>query len=198
MTIMTMRRFAQLSLAFAGAVAITACANDGNMDTTTGATGTTGTAGTSADIDRGFIADQLEDGNREVRLGRLAEERAVSGDVRAFGRMMVEAHTVAGTELKRIAGQHDITPDPGNGDRADAMDDGLFDRLSQLEGEAFDRAYMDAMVDEHEDAVDDLEDKVDDDGEHADVKAWASQTLPKVRQHLERARELRDGLRNNM
>ena len=191
---MTMWKFAQLSLAFAGAVAITACVNDGNMDTTTGATGTTGTAGTSADIDRGFIVDQLEDGDREVRLGRLAEERAASAGVRAFGRMMVEAHTVAGTELKRIAGRHDLT----HQDHRATMDDGLFERLSQLEGEAFDRAYMDAMVDEHEDAVDELEDKADDAGEHADVKAWASQTLPKVRQHLERARELRDGLRNNM
>ena len=196
MKIMTMRRFAQLSLAFVGAVAITACANDGNMDTTSGATGTTGTAGTSADLDRAFIDEQLEDGDREVRLGRLAEERAASADVRAFGRMMVEAHTVAGTELKRIAGRHGLTHE--NGERAGATDDGLFDRLSQLEGAAFDRAYMDAMVDDHEDAVDALEDKAGDAGEHADVKAWASKTLPEVRQHLERARELRDGLRNNM
>lgn len=197
MNIMTLRRFAQLSLALVGAVAITACANDANRDSTTGATGTSGTAGTSADIDRGFIIDQLEDGNREVRLGRLAEERAAHADVKAFGRMMVDDHTRAGTELKRIAGQHNLTPE--NGDRADAMDrGGLFDRLSQLEGAEFDRAYMDAMVDDHEDAVDDLEDKAGDAGEHADVKAWASQTLPKVRQHLERARALRDALRNNM
>lgn len=194
---MTMRRFAQLSLAFVGAVAITACANDGNMDTTTGATGTTGTAGTSADIDRGFIDDQLEEGSREVRLGRLAEERGEHADVRAFGRMMVEDHTRAAADLKRIAGQHGLTHETG--DRDDAIDgDGLFDRLAQLEGAEFDEAYMDAMVDAHEDALDALEDKADDAGEHADVKAWASQTLPKVRQHLERARELRDGLRNNM
>ena len=108
--IMTMRKFAQLSLAFVGAVAITACANDGTMDTTTGATGTTGTAGTSIDIDRDFINDQLEDGDAEVRLGRLADERATNADVKAFGRMMVEEHTMAGTELKRIAGQHNAAP----------------------------------------------------------------------------------------
>lgn len=197
MNIMTMRRFAQLSLAFVGAVAITACANDGNMDTTTGATGTTGTAGTSADIDRGFINEQLEDGGHQVRLGRLAEERGQNADVRAFGRMMAEDHTRAGAELKRIAGRHGLTHETS--DQPGAVDgDGLFDRLSQLEGAEFDRAYMDAMVDEHEEAVDDLEDKADNTGEHADVKAWASETLPKVREHLERARELREGLRHNM
>ena len=186
-----MRRFSQLSLAFVGALAITACANDGTMDTTTGANGTTGTAGTSADVDRDFIEDQLEDGDREVRLGRLAEDRAASADVRAFGRMMVEEHTMAGTDLKRLAGEHNLTLE--NDDDADDTS-GLFDRLSGLEGAEFDRAYMDAMVNDHEEAVNEIEEKATDNDDHADVRAWASKTLPKVRQHLERARELREAL----
>lgn len=185
-----MRKFAQLSLACVAAVAITACANDGNMDTTAGAPGATGTAGTAADIDRDFVADQLEDGDAEVRLGRLAEERATNADVKAFGRMMVEEHTMAGTDLKRIAGQHNITPDADDMD--DVEDD--FERLSKLEGADFDRAYIDMMVDEHEEAVNELEGKVNDNDEHADVKAWVTNTLPKIRQHLERAKQLRDAL----
>lgn len=187
-----MRRMTQFSIALIGALAITACANDTTRtDTPSGATGT---AGTAADVDRSWVADQLEDGDREVRLGRLAEEKGAHADVRAFGAMMVEHHTMAGTELKRAAERHGIiaaTDDKGENDRD-------FERLSALSGAEFDRAYLDAMIDDHEDAVEELEDKAGDNDEHTDVKTWADKTLPVVKQHLERAKALRDRLANNM
>ena len=173
-------------LALASAVSAAACGGDGkaDRDAAGGAAGTTGTAGTSADIDRRWINEQLEDGDAEVRLGRLAQERASNAEVRAFGAMIVEKHTVAGTELKRIANRHDVTQDPND----------AFERLSKLKGREFDRAYLELMIDEHEDAVKAIEDKARDDDEHADVKDWAGKTLPEVRQHLERARTLRERL----
>ena len=185
-----MKRLIQLSLALAASVSITACADT----TTNGTPGATGTAGTSADLDRSWVSDQLEDGDREVRLGRLAEEKATAPDVRAFGTLMVEHHTMAGTELKQVATRHNITAD--DDDRDENQRD--FGRLSALTGNDFDRAYLDAMIDDHEDAVDEIEEKVKDTGEHADLKGWASKTLPTVRQHLEKARELRGRLPNNM
>lgn len=180
-----MRRIGQLTLALAGALAITACAGDAARTDT--AAGATGTAGTAADVDRSWIADQLEDGDREVRLGRLAEEKGSHADVRAFGAMMVEHHTMAGTELKRVADRHGIAAD--DDDRGE--NDRDFERLSGLSGTAFDRAYLEAMVEDHEDAIEEIEDKAGDNNEHTDVKAWAGKTLPTVRQHLERAKELR-------
>lgn len=187
-----MRRMTTLSLALAGALAVTACASETTRtDTPSGATGT---AGTAADVDRTFVADQLEDGDREVRLGRLAEEKGSDAAVRAFGAMMVEHHTMAGTELKRVADRHGIAADAD--DRGE--NDRDFERLSALSGAAFDRAYLDAMIDDHEDAIDEIEDKAGDNDEHADVKAWADKTLPTVRDHLERAKSLRERLPNNM
>lgn len=185
---MKMHRFGRFALACVGAVAITACANDADDSRTYGTPGATGTAGAAVDIDRDFISDQLEDGDAEVRLGRLAEERASHADVRALGNMLVEQHTVAGTELKRIAGQHNVVADPD--DMNEVEDD--IERLSRLEGAEFDRAYLDLIIDEHRETVDELEEKVNDAGDHADVRAWASQVLPTVRQHLERARQLRE------
>ena len=187
-----MQRFGEVVrfMALAGLVSVAACAGDGKPEAGTGgATGTTGTAGTSADIDRKWVTGQLEDGDIEVRLGRLAQERGADADVRAFGAMMVEKHTVAGTELKRIATRHNITADPGH-----KPDNDAFERLSKLTGRDFDRAYLEMMVDEHEEAVRDIEDKTRDNDEHADVKEWASKTLPDVQQHLERAKTLRERL----
>src|SRR5688500_3664587 len=185
-----MKRITQFSLAFVAALSISACA-DATNDGTPGAIGT---AGTSTDLDRGWINDQLEDGDREVRLGRLAEEKGSSAEVRAFGTLMVEHHTMAGTELKQVATRHSITPEQDDRDENDRD----FERLSALSGRDFDRAYLDAMVDDHEDAVDEIEDKVNDRDEHADLKGWATRTLPTVKQHLEKARELRERLPNNM
>lgn len=186
-----MKRFTGFLAAVVASVAITACAGDAKHDDTmSGAAGTTGSAGTSADVDRDWVQDQLAEGDAEVKLGRLAQERGGSADVRAFGAMMVEKHTMAGTELKRVATRHDVAPRP---DVHDEHDD-LFDRLSKMSGEEFDRAYLDAVVDEHKEAIDALEDKAGKKDEHADVIEWAAKTLPEVKQHLERARSLRERL----
>ena len=186
-----MKRFAQFFAALVASAAIVGCAGDSKTDdAVAGAAGTTGTAGTSADVDRDWVQHQLEDGDAEVRLGRLAQERGGSADVRAFGALMVEKHTIAGTELKRVANRHNVQPKP---DARDKHDD-LFDRLSKLSGAEFDRVYLDAMIDEHEEAIDALEDKSNKRDEHADVKEWAAKTLPEVKQHLERAKMLRDRL----
>lgn len=185
-----MKRLMQFSLPLVAALALAACGDTVRTDTRDA----TGTSGTSADLDRGWINDQLEDGDREVRLGRLAHEKGASEDVRAYGNMMVEHHTMAGTELKQVATRHEITPETD--DRDENQRD--FDRLSALTGDVFDRAYLDAMVDDHEDAVDEIEDKVNDNDEHADLKGWATRTLPVVKQHLEKAKEIRGRLANKM
>jgi len=187
-----MKRFAQLACVLTAAAAIVACAGDRSRrdDAAAGAAGTTGTAGTSADVDRNWVNDQLAAGDMDVRLGRLAQERGSSADVRAFGAMMVEKHTMAGTELKRIASRHDVTRD----DRDKNEGKEHFEHLSKLTGKEFDTEYLDLMVDAHERAVSALEDKARDDDEHADVREWAAKTLPEVKQHLERAKSLRERL----
>jgi putative membrane protein len=71
--------------------------------------------------------------------------------------MMVDDHTKAGDKLKPIASQHNIA-------LATELDDkhrDLRDKLAKLQGAEFDREYMDAMVDGHEDVMDKLGSRVD-------------------------------------
>jgi putative membrane protein len=83
-------------------------------------------------------------------------------------------------------------------------------RLSSLKGAEFDREYMNAMVEGHEDVLDRLqtrasEDRVGDDKgtvtpERSDnpveaaINEWAANALPTVRHHLDEARNIREGL----
>jgi putative membrane protein len=188
-----MRRVTQLTAALALSLAIGACAGDNNPDTprTTGTGGTVGTAGTP-DADRGFVEDQLALGTAEIELGRLAQQRGQHADVKEFGAVMVEHHQKAADELRPIANQFTTgeaaarTPDAG--DHKDLMEE-----LSSLSGRDFDRKYIQEMIDDHEEGIDDLEGKAEN-ASSPEVKAWAAKTLPTMRQHLERARTIKETL----
>jgi putative membrane protein len=185
-----MKRWTQLTLALVAVVPLVACAGDADRDTAAkdpnpAAVGTTGTA----NIDRDFIADQIADGQAEVELGRIAQQRAANAQVKEFAQVMVRDHTEAGSELKQIAAKHNIQPAAGaKGDHND-----LQERLGKLKGTEFDREYINAMIDDHEKAVSAIEDKADD-NENSEVKQWAAKTLPTVRQHLDRAKQIKESL----
>lgn len=169
-----------------------------------------GTAGISGD-DRDFVEESLASGMAEVQLGELARDRASSEEVRQFAQMMVRDHTQSGEQLKQIAQQHSLTVPAAIDDEHQE----LRERLSGLSGAEFDREYMDAMVQSHEDVMDRLESRTDpgvlggpgtsrpgegNDAVEASINQWAAGALPTVRQHLEEARrisETLDSQRNN-
>jgi predicted outer membrane protein len=123
------------------------------------AVGTTGAAddgGLFRTSDQEFVRERMAAGHAEVQLGQLASQRGTSAQVKQFGERMVQDHTKAGEQLRQIASRQGITT-------AAAIDDDhrdLMNRLSKLTGAEFDREYMQAMVDSHEDAVDELESRV--------------------------------------
>lgn len=191
-----MKRFNQALLGISLAASIVACSNDraandtnANANPTPGrdAGAAVGTAGATADRD--FIEDQLEDGRAEINLGKIAAERATHPQVKQFAQMMVRDHQMAGEELRQVATQANIqltTPEP-DGDHKDATEE-----FAELKGREFDRKYIDKMVAEHEEAVNEVEKKAE--SENAAVKGWATKTLPKLREHLEQAKQIQQTL----
>jgi len=178
------------------AASIVACNNNGANDrnNTAGSTpardtgAAVGTAGANADRD--WIQDQLEDGQAEIQLAKLASERATHPQVKQFAQMMIKDHTAAGNELKQAASAANVQINPPaelDNDHKDAQED-----LAKLSGRDFDRKYIDTMVDEHQEAVNELEKKAD--ADNMQVREWASKTLPKVRQHLDQAKQIQQSL----
>jgi putative membrane protein len=123
-----------------------------------------------------------------VELGRLAQQRATRPEVKEFAEMAIRDHEKAASELKQIASKHNIPMDTGEQNEHND----LRERLSKLSGEEFDREYVKTMVEEHKEAVNELERKAND--ENPEVRQWASNTLPTVRQHLERAQQIEKSL----
>jgi predicted outer membrane protein len=117
-----------------------------------------GSAQTASAASREFVNEMAVAGLAEVQLGKMATERAPSPDVKLFGQMMVNDHSRANTELTRIATQFGITPPR----ELDAKHKELADKLSKLKGPEFDREYMNAMVDGHEEVAKKLRAKAGD------------------------------------
>ncbi|HXG94909.1 MAG TPA: DUF4142 domain-containing protein [Blastocatellia bacterium] len=138
-----------------------------------------------SDSDRNFMMKAASGGMMEVELGRLATQRAASADVKNFGQRMVDDHSKANDELKRLATQKGVTlPTQLEGEHKDTLD-----KLSKLSGADFDREYMETMVDDHTEDVSEFESqstKAND----PDLRAWVVKTLPTLRDHLQMARDV--------
>jgi len=134
--------------------------------------------------DQKFVMDAAKGGLAEVELGKLAQEKASSDQVKNFGKRMVDDHSKANDELQTLAKNKNITL-PSD---LDPKDKALKDRLSKLSGPAFDRAYMNAMLQDHRKDVSEFRTESTK-GRDADVKAFASKTLPTLEDHLKLAQQ---------
>jgi putative membrane protein len=141
------------------------------------------TNGTS-NSDEKFATKAAAGGMAEVQMGELGLKNASSADVKAFARKMVDDHTKAGNKLKQTAAKENI-PIPSS---MDAKDQAIYDRLSKLQGAAFDKAYMADMVKDHKADVAEFQ-KESNNGSNPDMKQFASETLPTLQEHLKMAED---------
>jgi putative membrane protein len=132
--------------------------------------------------DSRFATNAASGGMVEVKLGELAQKNASNPDVKAFGQKMMDDHSKAGDKLKSVAAKDNLNlPSSMN-----AKDQAVYDRLSQLHGAEFDRAYMQDMVKDHKNDIAEFQ-KEANRGKNEDLKSFASETLPTLQEHLKMA-----------
>jgi putative membrane protein len=132
--------------------------------------------------DAGFVHDAAIGGMAEVELGKLAGSKATDDGVKAFARRMVEDHGKANDELAAIAKKAGGAVPT----ELDQQHKDVRTSLEGLSGAAFDRAYVDAQVEDHQNAVQLFAHEVDN-GFNAELKNFAAAKLPTLHQHLEQA-----------
>ena len=135
--------------------------------------------------DRKFVMDALKGGMAEVELGKLASEKASNDQVKEFGKRMVDDHGKAGEELKTLAQNKGLTPPT----EIDGKHKRLHERLSKMSGAEFDRAYVSEMVKDHRKDVKEFQREAEK-AKDADVKAFASKTLPTLQEHLKQIEDI--------
>jgi putative membrane protein len=130
--------------------------------------------------DAKFAKEAAGGGMAEVKLGQLAQEKGSSDFVKQFGKKMVEDHSKINDDLKAVAAKDNITLPSDLPPKQQA----LYDRLSKLSGEAFDKAYIAAMTRDHKMDIAEFK-KEASAGKNPDLKEFASKTLPVIEGHLQ-------------
>lgn len=134
--------------------------------------------------DAAFVLRAADHDARKVEAARLAGTRALDAQVKAFAGRMVIDHTRTSAELMTFARARSIPvrSDPGVAKL-------VANTFAALDGARFDVAYASQAVKDHEATVALFEEESRT-GQDAELKAWASRTLPTLRDHLRLARDL--------
>jgi len=135
--------------------------------------------------DHDFIMDAAMGGMMEVELGRIAAQNGASEAVKQFGQRMVDDHSKANEELMTLATSKGITLPT----TLDEKHKEHLTKFSSMTGADFDRAYGKEMLSDHRKDVSEFE-KQSTKGTDPDLKAFATKTLPTLREHLQMAESL--------
>lgn len=153
-------------------------------------------AGMSQDMNRGSMkmssADQkfmmmaATGGMAEIEMARLALQKSSNESVKQYAQKMIDDHTAAGEELRRIASMKGVMLPT----QPDARQMAMMAKMQRLSGADFDMEYVKgAGVKAHQD-MEKLYMKESMSGKDMDAKTFASKTLPTVRMHLQMARDM--------
>jgi putative membrane protein len=133
--------------------------------------------------EKAFVADALAGDVAEVQMGQLVAQKASSPDVKSYGQMLADDHGKALDEMKTLADNLGVqVPSQPKPDAQKEMD-----KLSKLDGQAFDREFLKHAVADHKKDIAKFRKESRGKG---DVANTAKQQLPVLETHLQRAQEL--------
>jgi putative membrane protein len=130
--------------------------------------------------DAQFLVDAAEINREGISLGQLAQLKGVTSHVKELGKMMEDEHTKSLADLTALAKTKNISlPTSQTENGTDA-----YKKLNGKSGNNFGKEYSSMMVDKHKNAIE-LFEKAATDCTDLDIKAWATETLPTLRKHLD-------------
>lgn len=131
--------------------------------------------------DESFFKNAAEAGIAEVAAGHMAESKGSSPAVREFAAMMVKDHSAANAKLKKIATAKgvELPTEPS------LMQKAMSKKTDMKSGDSFDKDYIEGQIKAHQDTIELLQKEINS-GQDAEAKAFAQETLPKVKAHLDK------------
>jgi putative membrane protein len=158
-----------------------------NADQSSASTKTRKSGGSS---DAQFVMKAAQGNMAEVALGKLASQNGQSDDVKKFGQRMVDDHSKAEQDLEGVASKDNLTLPKG----VNAQQKAEEQRLSKLNGAAFDRAYMRLMVQDHTKDVAEFRKESNSTAANSDLRDFAKRTYPTLEEHLTMAKSIKDAM----
>lgn len=152
----------------------------------TGSSGASkGSNSSVAKADQKMMRDLAEANLAEIETGKLALEKSQNEQVKAFAQKMIDDHTQSQKELEQIAQQKGVTLPT----ETDMKHKTAAKALSALEGDKFDKMYMNQVgVRDHKNTHQ-LLSKAQKNAKDPELKAMAEKTAPIVHNHLTMAQD---------
>jgi putative membrane protein len=150
-----MRRTALLYVAIVAATVLGACSQTSSEQRLASGVGV-GAGGAAANVksDGEFVRDVAAMNMAEIELSRLALRKAAGADIKSFAQQLIDDHDAAGNKLKSVVA--DSWPA-----QLDDKHRELAGKLEKTQGAEFDRDYMEAMIEGHENFAARLESRLD-------------------------------------
>ena len=204
------------AIALGASLVLGACAKRDNANSDTTATTTSTVTPASGMSDTGAMAganaggtstmSNMSDANilsvigmsnsNEIGTSKLAQTKATSSDVKSFANDMVKDHTAMQGEADKVAKAINVTPEApaGVGDQMKTTAMQMSDSLkAAAKGSAFDTQYIDGQVTAHQMTLDHLQ-QFQSSAQNAQLKDLVTKAIPKVQQHLDRAKQIQSKL----
>lgn len=142
-----------------------------------------------SESDMDFAKMAAMGGNAEIEWAKVAMQKSTNKMVQKYAKKMMKDHTKAGKNLMKITTKRNIMlPTTMSEEQMQVMS-----QLQQASGADFDRMYIQMSgVDAHQKMEALFQSEVSG-GTDADLKAFASKTLPVVQMHLKMAQDMASG-----
>lgn len=142
------------------------------------------------------IAAVLDVANQgEIEQAELARQRATAEPVRGYATAMITGHGAAAREQSQILEQRGIRPE-FNPAASQLMDRSMQtqERLRNLQGPAFDRAYMEAQLEQHRLLLRMLDEELIPSAEDPQYRTYLEQLRGDIQAHLTNAERIQSEL----
>jgi len=135
--------------------------------------------------DQEFLKKAALGGMTEVALGKLAQEKGSTPDIRDFGKMMEKDHSKLNSDVAALAKKKDVQLP----ETLDEKHQGKVDKLSGLSGKDFDSAYLAAMHTMHDKDLAAFK-ATEASTKDADLKATLQNAIPVIESHIQHLKNL--------
>jgi len=129
--------------------------------------------------DKRFVTEAAEGGIAEVQLAQMAQQKTQDATVKTFAQRMIDDHTPNNEQLVKLATEKGLTPPT----EPNASQQRMMTHLQGLSGAKFDHAYLAGQIKAHRMMLKDFKQEAKN-GTDPDLKAFATQTIPVIEQHL--------------
>jgi putative membrane protein len=149
-----------------------------------------GAAARVAQVDREFVHSAAQAGQAKIQASRLALAKSTDAQVRGFAQQLLDEHTQANAQLRRIAQAKgmDVPVDASLAHKIKLQ------LLDFADGAEFDKRYADDFgVEAHRETIELFQQEIAQ-GRDPEVKAFARDVLPQLEAQMRTAQELKAGV----